>query len=111
MRDHSGNLRQFACFANDSSRPVKIVIGLYGRLGGTSGEFTVEWESTSDGCYTPRLKVWNDGWSALQHFQDMLEVLAAHDSEDLSPEKFMVLLQGLGIANHTRRDAHGTSPT
>lgn len=48
MRDHSGNLRQFACFANDSSRPVKIVIGLYGRLGGTSGEFTVEWESTSD---------------------------------------------------------------
>lgn len=77
-----------------------ITVGFYAPEGGTSGEFEIVWELV---CGKPAriLKAFDDGWSALFNFGDMLESMADIDGKDVSPDEFAKLLEELGIKNLT----------
>lgn len=78
----------------------EVNIGLHHRKGGSTGEFAVRWELLA-GKLTPKLTAYDDGWSALFNFSDMLEAMAGVDDENISPDAFCVLLEALGIENMT----------
>lgn len=88
---HEGDVRQFSIMSQSwyfesNMDPVRraagedeITIGFYCADGGTSGEFSIRWERLN-GVLTARLKAFEDSWSALAQFGDVLEKLAALDS-------------------------------
>ena len=78
----------------------RIMIGIYHQDGGTSGEFEIKWEPLC-GKWVPRLCVYDDAWSALMEFQDLLEELAKVDNESVSPEKVVEILEALGVTDMT----------
>ena len=77
-----------------------ISIGFDHPDGGTTGEFSIEWVDLGrDVC--PQLKVFDDGWSALWEFRDVLEKMAALDGTNPSPEIICKLLESCGIEDTT----------
>ncbi len=113
MRNHEGCIRGFyrstkayyATFYTDDdgtvkpTYPVDIMIGMYHPDGGSSGEFSIEW----DDKLGPRLKVWCDGWSALyRHFLDVLKELEKWDDEEPTEEEVANLLLSLGVHDLTK---------
>lgn len=109
MKDHSGCKRQFyhlssAWYANAVLRDSKIVdevmIGFYFSDGGGSGEFAVRWEMLGDKI-TPRLEVFDDAWSALWEFRDLLERLSEVDDEKITPSDLVKILIDLKIEDAT----------
>lgn len=91
-----------ACL-KDSEVIDKITIGFYAQDGGTSGEFCVAWEGLA-GRPVPRLCVYDDGWSALNEFSDLIKKMADFDGQDISPEEFADLLLSMGIKDRTKTD-------
>ena len=77
------------------------MIGFYNE--GTSGEFAIRWEQLG-GRSIPRLQAYDDSWSALVHFKDLLDAMASVDNENISPEQFCKLLVSLGIKDLTERE-------
>jgi hypothetical protein len=113
---HKGDVRGFvqtskAWYAKTSltspNIAESIMIGFYSPEGGTSGEFEVVWERLCS-KFTPRLKAFDDGWSALFGFGDLLEAMAGIDGQDVSPDEFVVILESLSIENmtETEREKH-----
>lgn len=109
MKDHSECKRGFThlskawygpAYLSRSNYVDEVNIGFYHPEGGTTGEFVVTWKELA-GKVTPRLKAYDDGWSALFHFGDMLESMASIDGEDVSPDEFCKLLVALGIEDMT----------
>lgn len=82
----------------------RVTVGFYYPDGGTSGEFEVEWEELA-GKWTPRLKAYDDGWSSLFNFGDVLEAMADIDGMDSSPDEFVRMLEVCGIKNMTPKKA------
>ncbi len=80
----------------------EIVIGMYHSDGGTMGEFAIRWMTVGHKA-TPRLEVFNDAWQALAKFPDLLELLANHDGQNITPEKLCTLLVNLGLWDKTER--------
>ena len=116
--DHAGDIRGFsilseayyakACMRDDHAD--SITIGMYCPDGGTSGEFSVNWKRLGkETC--PRLEVFNDAWSALQHFGDMLQWMARHDNEPTTPQQFANMLRELGITDRTHRVGPTADPS
>lgn len=111
MKDHSGCDRAFsqlskayyaeACMRREEFMD-EIMIGMYHRDGGTSGEFAVRWIRVGS-KWSPHLEVFDDAWHALTQFPDLLAAMAEHDSEDMGPDAFAELLRGLGIKDRTQR--------
>ena len=81
-----------------------IMVGFYAPEGDTSGEFEIVWEKLSSG-WAPRLNAFDDGWSALFNFGDMLESMADIDGKNVDPDEFASLLEELGIKNMTPTEA------
>lgn len=110
MRDHTGHFRGFFIAreswhfrpGNLDSQFDDIEIGMYSPEGGTSGEFSIRWVSLC-GKEVPRLEVFNDGWSALSRFSDLLDVLSQEDDNDLTREEVKTILLQLGIKDITQR--------
>lgn len=75
----------------------KVMVGMYHPEGGTSGEFEFEW--VGKGC--ARLKAFEDSWSALWLFKDLLEKMSEIDSEKIQEPEFCQLLDSLGIIDIT----------
>lgn len=110
MKDHTGDFRGFthtgrAWYAsslpmNQDNVKDSISIGLYSPGGGTSGEFMIEWVQLGDKL-APRIAAFDDAWSALRHFNDLLEKMSECDDENVTPEQFCRILQSLGIQNRT----------
>lgn len=80
-----------------------ISIGLYSSGGGASGEFRIEWIELGDKL-VPRLAAFDDAWSALQHFVDLLTAMAKLDDKNTTPQKFCEVLKSLGIQDRTERE-------
>ena len=82
----------------------EINIGFFGPegKGGTTGEFTIRWESVG-GKVVPRLCVYSDGWEALAYFSDLLAALARIDSIDPPSTAVCRILKRLGIKDLTPR--------
>lgn len=86
----------------------EILIGMYDPKGGTTGEFFVRWVDVNGP--TPRLEAFNDSWSALQQFTDLLEWMATVDGQRVSPQEFAEKLRQLGIKDETVRINPYTPP-
>ena len=79
----------------------EIMIGFYHPGGGTTGEFAIRWEELG-GESTPRLEAFDDSWSALWEFRDLLEKLAEVDDQDITPVQLCDILISLGIEDNTK---------
>ena len=109
MKDHSECKRQFiqlskAWYADANLRNSEIIdeimIGFYHPKGGTTREFAIRWSDIA-GSPTPMLCSFEDSWSALWEFRDLLEKLSELDGLNPSPTEIIVLLEDLGIKNNT----------
>lgn len=103
-RKHEGSIRGYyrcskAWYA-DKNRDAEITIGMYDPEGGTSGEFSVEWKELG-GKIVMQLKAFDDSWSALACFPDLLAGMANMDSEKISEVEFANLLTALQIKDLT----------
>ena len=110
IRNHNGDIRGFtqlskawygkANLTTDDTLD-RLNLGLYCPDGGTSGEFEIKWVGIGRG-WTPILNAFDDGWSALYKFKDLLKIMASIDSDDITPDDFVKLLEKLGIKNMTQ---------
>ena len=78
------------------------MFGLYGIDGSTSGEMCVRWKELG-GKIVPQLQVFDDGWSALASFPDLILELGDLDNQNITPKEFCALLKGLGFKDLTAR--------
>lgn len=76
----------------------EITIGFYD--GGTTGEFCITWVTLA-GRTVPQLRVYDDAWSALAGFKDVLDALAEIDGTSPSPEEVKALLRKCGVVDMT----------
>ena len=84
----------------------EILIGMYCPDGGSSGEFAIRWKKVGS-YYAARLEVFQDAWSALWLFADLLERLPHFDSERPETSHVITLLKQLGITDRTHQRAEG----
>lgn len=112
MKDHTGCVRGFyhlskAWYGKSSLAGTDIIdeihIGMYEPDNGTTGEFSIKWRMLAGEC-TPKLEAFNDSWDALQQFTDLLEEMAEHDDENISPDAFADMLITLGIKDLTQKN-------
>ena len=80
----------------------EILIGMFDEDGSATGEFKVVWVDIS-GKSTPKLEAFNDSWSALLEFPDVLQFMKDVDSERVSPREFALKLVSFGVSDLTKR--------
>ena len=107
MKNHKSAVRGFyrsskAWYAM-ADRDIEIMFGMYypDDGGGTTGEMSMRWHDLGKALPVPRLEVYCDAWDALQQFQDVLAILAEHDSEDITEDEFAIILQRCGVQDLT----------
>jgi hypothetical protein len=124
-KNHEGHVRQFRIASRAWYSPAVaaatgqedgyecIQMGFYAPGGGSSGEFRIEWDRLGD-KFTPRLKAYDDSWSALSRFQDVLAELAKLDDTDPTVEQITAVLLKCGVEDATERvhadDAERAAP-
>lgn len=106
MRDHEGCTRGYHRFSKtyyaSEHEETTVSFGMYDPQGGTSGEMSMVWVDIGYGeSYTPQLKVFDDGWSALGLFTDLIQKLAEQDSENITEEQFCTILDQCGFKDLT----------
>lgn len=109
MKDHTGCKRGFtqlskAWYADANLRGSdtidEITMGFYHPEGGTTGEFSIKWKELA-GKVPPRLEAFDDGWSALNKFRDVLDKMAEVDDDNITPNEMNKVLIDLGIEDMT----------
>ena len=80
----------------------EVTFGFYSVEGGTTGEMSVRW-APLQGKNVPQLRVFDDAWHALAEMKDLLDALALHDNQTISPEKFCEILLACGFVDMTAR--------
>lgn len=112
MKDHSDCKRQFIQLSRAWYGPAKlrlddtddtideITIGLYDNEGGTTGEFAIEWVKLA-GREVPKLCAYDDSWSALFKFKDILRRMAELDDSNPTPKQICSLLESCGVEDVT----------
>ena len=112
MSKHAGCKRGFtqlsnswfgrACLAGSKDIVDEFMVGMYHPDGGTSGEFSFTWEVLM-GDISIKMQAYNDSWSALSQFSDLLDKMSEIDDQNISPKEFAELLTTLGIEDMTER--------
>lgn len=106
MENHDGCERAFhwsakAWYAKANDSYDEINFGMYDlKGGGTSGEMTMKWIDLGNRS-VPQLQVFDDSWSALTLFNDVIVELGKRDSECISQEEFVEILKGCGFKDAT----------
>ena len=116
-RDHSGCIRGFhqhsrAWYAlfrrSDNGRMIlqegnvdRFQFGMYDPDGGCAGEMAIVFEELA-GKVVPRLKCYDDGWSALASFSDLLTRMAEVDDQNITPDDFRKMLLECGFTDLTK---------
>jgi hypothetical protein len=110
MRDHEGFKRGFIwsnkAWYSRSVEDQEIMFGMYydaaenDGFGGTSGEMGMRWYEIG-GKNVPRLEAYDDGWSALSLFSDLIQELGNHDDENMTQEQFIEILKSCGFEDLT----------
>lgn len=108
MKDHEGCHRGFywtnkAWYCTEI-KANEIMFGMFHGEGGTSGEMAMVWQELS-GKEVPQMRVYDDAWSALATFGDLLHELGNHDNENITPEGFINILKAYGFKDLTAYDA------
>ena len=108
MKSHEGCRRGFhwtskAWYAEANRFPKEITFGMYAADddGTTSGEMKMQWVELGKRL-TPQLCVFDDAWSALATFSDLIQRMAEVDSEDISEEQFVNMLLACGFKDLTK---------
>lgn len=78
----------------------RVMIGMYHREGGTSGEFSIVWTHLSSKT-TPQLKSFDDSWAAPAAFSDVLAKLAEVNGLDITPMQLCEILKECGLQDLT----------
>ena len=77
---------------------------MYHKDGGTTGEFNLNWVDITDTCPAIELKVYNDSFSALKQFDDLLCFLEERDDDiSLTPEDVIDFLKANNVTDLTQR--------
>ena len=104
MKEHTNTERAFhwssKAWYHDPATPHSISVGMYSDGGGTTGEFTVEWVDLA-GKRVPQLKVFDDAWSALSTFKDLLDKLSEVDDDNITEDEFVNILLSCGFKDLT----------
>jgi hypothetical protein len=107
MQDHTDCKRGYHRFSKawyaDTVREEKgisVMVGMYHPDGGTSGEFEFKWVPLA-GALCCQLQAFEDSWSALAQFQDLLAEMAKIDSQEIQEPEFCEMLDKLGILDIT----------
>lgn len=110
MKDHEGDIRTFVLLSEAWYKSVReadlvdeVMFGLDSPGGGTSGEMSVRWKELG-GNNVPKLEVFDDGWSALATFPDVIEEMGKMDNENITPKQFCSLLLSCGFHDKTPRE-------
>lgn len=113
MEDHGRNKRGFhqtgaawyskILKARGDDVVDEVSIGLYSPDGGTTGEFLIQWIRLA-GDYVPQLCAFGDSWDALRQCSDLIDKLAEHDNENMTPLALCALLQECGFEDLTQRE-------
>ncbi len=112
MKNNDGVFRGFTqlsrCwYANANLKNTDLIddvtFGFYHEEGGCSGEMSMRWKELS-GAIIPYLKVYDDGWSALNEFKDILPHLADVDDLNIPPEDFCQILLDCGFKDMTKEN-------
>ena len=121
MRNHKGMTRGFhhtgsawygASALVEKDVVDEVMIGMYDVEGGggTSGEFSVVWEKLGAEV-VPRLKAYDDSWSALANFADLMSKMAGMDSKNIGSKAFCEMLKECGIKDLTSYKSPYTKQT
>ncbi len=105
MGKHDSSGRGFiwsshAWYAEAADCKHKISFGLYHKDGGTTGEMEMVWHEIGSE-WVPRLECFDDGWSVLFMFTDLLEEMAMFDGVNVTEEGFVNLLERCQFADMT----------
>lgn len=114
---HEGHVRTFTILSQswyaDASAIAErrapggdvMQIGFSAPEGGTSGEFCIRWKPL-DRQIVPQLQAFDDSWSALAGFSDVLAKLAEVDGTNPTVDQVAEILKSCGVVDATER----TSP-
>lgn len=107
-RDHTGCIRGFHQNSRAWYRGVlhdesvdKFMFGMYAPGGGTTGEMSVTFAKLA-GRVVPRLGCFDDGWSTLATFTDLIARMGAVDDKNITPEDFRKMLLECGFTDLTK---------
>lgn len=109
MRNHESMVRGFhwsnkAWYHNVIDNP-EVIFGMYDiNDGGTTGEMSVKWIWLNHN-FTPKFECFDDGWSALSTFPDLIEKMGEVDSEDITDEHFVKILIECGFKDLTKYES------
>ena len=110
--DHEGDVRGFYHLSEAWYGPANLIgskytdevnFGFFCPDGGTSGEMCMRWTELG-GKNVPQIQCFNDGWSTLASFTDLIAELGKLDDENITPKKFSALLLRLGFKDLTPRE-------
>lgn len=82
----------------------EIMLGYYCPDGGTSGEFSIKWRELAN-RNVPYLKAYDDSWSALAGFTDVIQELKKLDGTDPTVEQVAQVLVACGVKDATPRES------
>lgn len=111
---HEGDFRGFTIlsqswYADSNLSPAErkngvdeILFGLFAPEGGTSGELSIRWKPLQ-GKAVPQLQAFDDSWSALATFADLLPKLAELDNTQPTVEQVAAVLMSCGFVDMTER--------
>jgi len=105
MRDHTNSIRGFhwlnKAWSYENRPDDEIVFGMYDEIEGvTSGEMKMEWVRIGS-TLTPQLRAYDDSWSALSLFSDLIQEMAKVDNQDITAERFVNMLLECGFRDLT----------
>jgi hypothetical protein len=105
MNKHEGCVRGYyrsikAWYAKANDYPMEITFGMFEKGDGTSGEMSVRWEELG-GKIVPCFRCFDDGWSALSLFTDLIKKMGEVDNENISEADFAKMLDECGFEDLT----------
>lgn len=105
LQDHEGCRRAFTWSTKTwyhlDEYGDEVVFGMYAPEGGTSGEMVMRWQGIG-GRAVPQLRVFDEAWSALSTFGDLLNELAKVDGLKITQEEFVEILLRCGFVDDTK---------
>ena len=90
--------RSYTDLRKYSGRESEVMFALHSPGGGVTGEVAMRWILLG-GKEVPQLQVFDDAWEVMACFHDVMDKLADYDGENITPDKFIEILESFGFIN------------
>lgn len=104
MQNHEGCIRGYHRYSKswnaNKSDKIEVDFGMFIEGDGGTGTITVEWNELG-GELCAKLISYDDSWSALSLFTDLIEKMGEVDGENIQEEEFCQLLDECGFKDMT----------